>query len=182
MDQSSRISRRRFIGMSATGAGYLWLSGCYNLPPSAYYILTKEEATLLDALADQIIPPDEFAGGSEAGVTRYIDRQLSGFYNEHLGMYRICLKSLDETSRDIYGSVFSDLAFDKQFEFLTDIEKGRYNETDWHGYRPSDFFGTLRNHCLQGYYGSPRHGGNKNHISYRMMKLDYPFLVGRNHH
>jgi gluconate 2-dehydrogenase gamma chain len=31
-----------------------------------------------------------------------------------------------------------------------------------------------------GFYGSPRHGGNKDYISYRMLGLDYPLIIGRN--
>jgi gluconate 2-dehydrogenase gamma chain len=77
---------------------------------------------------------------------------------------------------------FTSLDLDTQFEYLTDIESGKYNEMDWDGYTPSSFFSTLRDHCLQGYYGSPRHGGNKNYVSYRMMKLDYPLIIGRNVH
>ncbi|MGF1585108.1 MAG: gluconate 2-dehydrogenase subunit 3 family protein [Bacteroidales bacterium] len=181
MNQRS-ISRRNFIRLSATGAGCMFMAGCYNLPKSSRFILTYEEANILDALADQIIPPDEFAGGRDAGVTNFIDKQLAGFYNEHTEMYRSCLKGLDTTAREVFGKGFTELEFNTQFEYLTDIESGKFNSADWNGNTPSSFFNTLRNHCLQGYYGSPRHGGNKDHVSYRMMKLDYPFLVGRNHH
>lgn len=177
-----KISRRNFIRMSAVGAGCLCLSSCFNNGYSRYYIITSEESEIIDALADQIIPPDDFAGGSEAGVTNYIDRQLAGFYREHLPMYRACLKGLDETCRRIYGKGFTALDAETGFQFLKDIENGQYNEEDWQGHRPSAFFGMLRNHCLQGFYGSPRHGGNENYVSYQMMRLDYPLIIGRNVH
>ena len=176
------ISRRNFIKMSTVGAGCLCLTGCYTLPESYHYILTAKESEILDALADQIIPPDEFAGGKDAGVTNYIDKQLAGFYSEHTDMYKKCLDALNKTCVEIYGKEFTALDFKTQFEYLTDIENGKYNERDWNGYTASSFFGTLRDHCLQGYYGSPRHGGNKNYVSYRMMKLDYPLIIGRNVH
>ena len=35
-------------------------------------------------------------------------------------------------------------------------------------------------HSMQGFYGPPRHGGNKNYISYKIMDLDYPYVVGQN--
>jgi gluconate 2-dehydrogenase gamma chain len=41
------------------------------------------------------------------------------------------------------------------------------------------FFRLLRQHTMQGYYGSPRHGGNKDAVSYRMLGLDFPLLRGR---
>jgi gluconate 2-dehydrogenase gamma chain len=42
-----------------------------------------------------------------------------------------------------------------------------------------DFFNLVRSHTLQGYYGSPRHGGNRNAVSWRMLGLDEPPLRGR---
>jgi gluconate 2-dehydrogenase gamma chain len=33
---------------------------------------------------------------------------------------------------------------------------------------------------MQGFYGSPRHGGNRDYVSYKMMKLDYPHVIGQN--
>jgi gluconate 2-dehydrogenase gamma chain len=37
----------------------------------------------------------------------------------------------------------------------------------------------LRNHTLEGYYGSPRHGGNRNAVSWRMLGLTEPPVRGR---
>ena len=176
------ISRRNFIRISAVGAGGLYVAGCYSPPESYYYILTSQEAELLDALADQIIPPDDFAGGKEAGVTNFIDQQLAGFYSEHTEMYKKCLHSLDQTCMEVYGKGFIDLQIEKQFEYLRDIQTGKYNDHDWGKFTASSFFGTLRAHCMQGYYGSPRHGGNKDYVSYRLIGLTYPLINGRNVH
>jgi gluconate 2-dehydrogenase gamma chain len=33
---------------------------------------------------------------------------------------------------------------------------------------------------MQSYYGSSRHGGNKNNTSYKMLQLDYPVIIGQN--
>jgi gluconate 2-dehydrogenase gamma chain len=41
------------------------------------------------------------------------------------------------------------------------------------------FFDLVRNHTMQGYYGSPRHGGNRDAISWRMLGLDEPPVRGR---
>ena len=37
----------------------------------------------------------------------------------------------------------------------------------------------MRNHTLEGYYGSPRHGGNRDAVSWRMLGLAEPPLRGR---
>ena len=47
-------------------------------------------------------------------------------------------------------------------------------ERDHHG-----FFEMVRNHTLEGYYGSPRHGGNRDEVSWKMLGLDDPPLLGR---
>jgi gluconate 2-dehydrogenase gamma chain len=33
---------------------------------------------------------------------------------------------------------------------------------------------------MQGFYGSPRHGGNRNYVSYKMLGLEYPVVMGQN--
>jgi gluconate 2-dehydrogenase gamma chain len=33
---------------------------------------------------------------------------------------------------------------------------------------------------MQGYYGSPIHGGNKDYMSFDMLGLDYPLNIGQN--
>jgi gluconate 2-dehydrogenase gamma chain len=38
----------------------------------------------------------------------------------------------------------------------------------------------VRQHSLQGFYGSPGHGGNREYISYRMLGIDYPKVIGQN--
>jgi gluconate 2-dehydrogenase gamma chain len=42
------------------------------------------------------------------------------------------------------------------------------------------FFSMIVQHTMQGFYGSPRHGGNKDYASYKMLGLEYPRVMGRN--
>jgi len=41
-----------------------------------------------------------------------------------------------------------------------------------------EFFELVRRHSLQSYYGSPRHGGNRDAVSWRMLGLAEPPLRG----
>jgi gluconate 2-dehydrogenase gamma chain len=41
------------------------------------------------------------------------------------------------------------------------------------------FFEMVRDHTLEGYYGSPRHGGNRDELSWKMLGLGDPPLLGR---
>jgi len=60
------------------------------------------------------------------------------------------------------------------------MESGLMKENAWAGGFDKEFFGLIRDHTLQSYYGSPIHGGNKNKLSYRMIGLDYPLIIGQN--
>ncbi len=37
-------------------------------------------------------------------------------------------------------------------------------------------------HCMQGFYGSPRHGGNKDYASWRMLGVPVSPVRGRQHY
>lgn len=54
----------------------------------AYTFFTAEEAAFVDAATDRLIPADELGPGArEAGVTVFIDRQLSGAYGSAAKWY-----------------------------------------------------------------------------------------------
>lgn len=173
----NRLSRRTFLKLSATWTGGFWLVGIPVKLPADYKILTREESEIMDALADCIIPPGEFAGGKEAGITNFIDQQIgeNGHLKRDRELYKTCLPALDRGSVDDFGSRFLTLGRQEQTDYLKRMESGRYDESDsagdWHPFKPSRFFGKMRDHCMMGFYGSPEHGGNKNFVSYRMIRF-----------
>ena len=71
-------------------------------------------------------------------------------------------------SRKRFGKDLAELTSPEQFEVVSAIEQ-----------QYLDFFNLVRAHTLQGYYGSPRHGGNRDAVSWRMLGLDEPPLRGR---
>jgi len=46
---------------------------------------------------------------------------------------------------------------------------------------PAAFFGRLRHYTMMGFYGDPRHGGNKDRVSWKMLGLPDPPIRGRRH-
>jgi gluconate 2-dehydrogenase gamma chain len=62
------------------------------------------------------------------------------------------------------------------------MEEGNLPGELWDDVDQQQFFRLVISHTMQGFYGAPRHGGNKNYMSYRMMGLDFPLVVGRNHY
>src|SRR6201995_532906 len=56
--------------------------------PGGYLFFTANEAAVVDAFVDRLIPTDDLGpGAKDAGVTTFIDRQLTGPYGGHAWLY-----------------------------------------------------------------------------------------------
>jgi gluconate 2-dehydrogenase gamma chain len=147
---------------------------------SQWRYFDEEEITLLDALAEQIIPTDDFPGGKWANVSNYIDKQLVSYYRHLQTTYREGLSAFQKTVIQMKGKKFEELPFEEQTPILEKMEKGDFSGDFWKNHPSPDFFEMIRQHSMQGFYGTPVHGGNKEYISYRMLGLDYPNVIGQN--
>ena len=181
MDKDLRISRRNFIKLAALGAGSLSLvAGCAPHKAGDRAALTDDEAGLLGAIADRLIPADAWSGGRENGVVTFIDRQLAGPYRRFTQEYQRGLGAMTATCMERYRKRFESLSAGEQDAFLREMESGSLRDGAWKEKSCRRFFEMLRSHAMQAYYGSPRHGGNPNYASYKMMGIDYPPLIGQN--
>ena len=120
MSDWSSISRRRFIVVSssvAAAASAAFAGGCAGRFQPAL-ALTGPERALVEAVADQIVPPDQDPGGRAAGLADFIDIQLRGPYARFVPAYREGLARLDETSRRLRHESFVHLSFDDQTAVL----------------------------------------------------------------
>lgn len=131
-------------------------------------------------MCEQIIPRDDTPGATDAGVIYYIDRQLLGAHSRHQRTYRLGLESFRKTCRQVYQTSFEKLPFDQQTEALRLLEAGKAPPELWGQQTQQAFFDLVLDHTRQGFYGSPRHGGNRNYVSYQMLGLAYPNLIGQN--
>jgi gluconate 2-dehydrogenase gamma chain len=180
MTGKDKLNRRGFVHLAVLGTGSICLlPGCMK-STYKWRFFTDSEAQLMDALADQIIPPDEWPGGRESGVSNFIDKQLVGPYVRFQLKYRKGFAAIQETCETRYRKKFEDLNWDEQTIFLESMEAGNIKESVWAGGFDKEFFSMVRDHSMQAYYGSSRHGGNKNNVSYKMLKLDYPLIIGQN--
>ena len=75
MDDPYAVDRRGFLktGAVAAAASAVACGG----PAGRWRALTEEEAEILAAACDRIVPPDEDPGAAEAGVVTFVDRQLA---------------------------------------------------------------------------------------------------------
>jgi hypothetical protein len=69
----------------------LFVSGC-GLPQRRWRFFSDDEAALVEAVTEQIIPADQDPGAKEAGVVYFIDKQLAGRYAKHQEAFRIAVQ------------------------------------------------------------------------------------------
>ncbi len=111
----------------------------------------------------------------------FVDRQLATRRKKERPRWQAGLRGLDATARRRHGKRFAELAFEAQTAVLQDVEKGAVEAADWADIDPADFFRLLREHTMMGFYGDPRHGGNKDRVSWRMLGVPDPPIRGRLH-
>jgi len=176
------MNRRLFIGVLGAGAaGLTLLARCGKiLPQSNWRFFTNEEALIIEAMCDQIIPADQDPGAKEAHVVNFIDKQLVRYYKHHQNAYRIGISGIKETSILEFDKSFEMLSFEQQYQIMELLESGKAKGDIWSKNSSSSFFELVRDHTMQGYYGSPKHGGNKNYVSYKMLGIDSPIIIGQN--
>lgn len=179
-----KLDRRTFLRTGAAGFGSIMLMpSCITRVNSTWRFFSDEEASCLIDLCEQIIPADEHGGGAtEAGVIHYIDRQLVAVFSYDQLIYQQGISALQISCLDLHGLRFEELDPDTQQKLCESMEKGDLPAEYWAEVDQSRFFSLLVSHTMQGFYGSPRHGGNKDYMSYQMMGLDFPLVVGRNHY
>ena len=86
MAEGNKLSRRDFIKISTLSAGALAVAAggvrliesfsTAHRPGTLFF--TGTEYKLVEAIAEQIIPADNWPGGKDAGVANFIDLQLTG--------------------------------------------------------------------------------------------------------
>ncbi len=174
-----RLPRRQFLKGAAVAGCASLLPACGKLP-GRWRFFTEAEAATLSAICEQIIPSDQDPGAIAAGVPNFIDRQLTLAYKRHQQAYRTGLAGTQETSQAMFGSGFETLNWDNQTAVLKALEAGKAVGRTWESQSSRVFFQLVRDHTMQGFYGSPRHGGNRDYVSYKMLGIDYPQVIGQN--
>ncbi len=142
--------------------------GCKTGRQRDWDFLSDAQARTLAAICDQIVPANDFPSASQAGVLTYIDKQLVRHYRRHRDAYWDGLERAETLSRARFGRALAELPMDRQLEVVSAMEQ-----------QDRAFFELVREHTLESYYGSPRHGGNRDAVSWRMLGLDVPPLRGR---
>jgi gluconate 2-dehydrogenase gamma chain len=128
--------------------------------------MNVEQRKILDAFIDRIIPKDELGPGAvECGVGDYIDRCLADYLAAEKPLFLDGLASLDVFALRTQGIAFASLTADKQDAVLTAIDNNQAPNL-------RGFFNRVRRLTLEGMFGDPVYGGNKNFAGWDLIR--YP--------
>ena len=127
--------------------------------------LTPRQARFVDAIAARIFPTTDAPGAVEAGAVFYIDRALAGPYARWLPRYVRGLRALNGHAKRQFGKSFEKLNGEQQDLVLSDLEAGKIAELR----NGSEFFEVLRAHVLEGVFGEPSYGGNREMIGWKLV-------------
>ena len=161
------MNRRRFLQTGAAAAAALSVTSCSN-SRTKWRFFTDLEGRTLGALCDQIVPPDDYPGAAAAGAVEFLDRQLLRPYRKHRAAYRDGLARTDQLSLSRFGHPFAELSSVQRNDIAHSLETHQ-----------REFFELVLNHTMQSFYGSPRHGGNRDAVSWRMLGIPDPPVRGR---
>ncbi len=157
----------------------------------AYTFFTREEAAFVEAAVDRLKPADELGPGArEAGVSVFIDRQLSGAYGTGAKwymqgpwgesvpeqgyqrpltpqqLYRLCIAKLDEVCRSRHDERCEHLTREQQEALLKEMEQGALPLAD---VPVAEFFSMLLTNTMEGFFSDPVYGGNRDKVGWRLV-------------
>ena len=164
----------------------------------AYLFFKPHEVRFVDAAVARIIPADDLGpGAKEAGVTRFIDRQLASPWGTssrqyRLGpwqpgsprqgnqsplipqeIYRYGIQDMDRYCLKEKGQSFEFLSADVQEALLKAMESG---QIELNTISCKKFFSLLHKNTIEGFFSDPMHGGNHNKIGWRL--IGFPGVAG----
>src|SRR3954466_1683443 len=188
-----------------------WAAGTTDRPDRidespGYRFLEPAEAAFIEAAVARLIPDDGTGPGAiEAGVPRFIDRQLAGPYGagDHFYLrppfpkgaptqgwqmgapaqvYRTAIAQVNRWAADAHGRAFAELDASTQDEALKTLEKGDADLKG--GVDGKAFFALLLQNTTEGYFADPIYGGNRDMGAWRMIgipgaRYDYRAFVAR---
>jgi gluconate 2-dehydrogenase gamma chain len=136
--------------------------------------LSEPQLRLLAAIVDRIIPKDDLSpSASECGVTEYINRSLGDYLAGEKPAFVEGLEMTDAFAHRTQGTAFAELAGEKQDLVLTAMDNGSAD-----GFANARaFFNRVRRLTLEGMFGDPYYGGNRNFAGWDLIRYPGPRLA-----
>jgi gluconate 2-dehydrogenase gamma chain len=151
------ITRRDWVLAAACWADVL----VAQAPSQHFSSFDAGTAAEIEAIAESIIPGDGTPGAREAGVIRFIDRALSGYEKDKREIYRNGLADLQTKRAELFpgSTTIAGLSGDQRTALLKPVEG-------------TEFFRLVRMHTILGFFGHPKHGGNRDAVGFKLLGME----------
>jgi gluconate 2-dehydrogenase gamma chain len=172
-----------------------------SIDQNAYAYLTQPEVRFLDAAVARLIPADNLgAGAKEAGVTCFIDRQLTSSWGNHgrnyrMGpwregtpqqgfqsrltpqeIYRAAIREIDMHCIKQHAKAFCFLSIQVQDEILHALDEGKI---ELPSLSSKMFFDLLLRNTEEGFFADPMYGGNRDKVGWKL--IGFPGVAAGNY-
>jgi gluconate 2-dehydrogenase gamma chain len=129
--------------------------------PAKYHLLAAGDVADVEALTSQIVPSDDTPGAREAGATIFIDRALGSFLAHWRESFMEGLRDFQAASRAMFPEApsFAALSPGQQIDFLRTVDA-------------TPFFDQARTLTLCGMFTSPKYGGNRDGIGWKLIGFE----------
>jgi gluconate 2-dehydrogenase gamma chain len=162
-----------------------------------YTFLTPPEAAFVEAFVDVLVPADELTpSGTDLGLATFIDRQLAGAWGKGDRLYqqgpwakgapgqgyqlpltpaeffRAGIAEINKHCKQEYGKEFDRLSPADRQKVLEALDKSTIVLDRLSG---KQFFEVVYQATMEGLFGDPIYGGNKNKAGWKM--IGYPGVI-----
>jgi len=151
------ITRRDWVFAAACWADLLRAQP--QAPRFAYF--DPATAAGIEAIAETIIPADGTPGARDTGVIWFIDRALAGRDQDKRATYRQGLSDVEAKRTALFpgSSTIAELTLAQRTALLKLVED-------------TEFFRLVRLHTILGFFGHPKHGGNRDFASLKLLGIE----------
>jgi gluconate 2-dehydrogenase gamma chain len=174
-DKAGDISRRAVIASAAIiPVAALTAVAQSTATKPAERALSDTQLRVLAAFVDRLIPKDELGpSASQSGVPEYINGALGDYLAGEKPAFIEGLQATDALAHRAHDRAFFDLTHDQQDALLTSMENGSAP-----GFSNAQaFFNRARRLTMEGMFGDPFYGGNKNFAGWDLIRYPGPRLA-----
>ncbi len=146
------------LGFAATSPLLLHvLQGCspqktLNWQP---LLFSKEQAILISAIVDQILPRTDTPGALDVGVDAFVDKMVAEVYTQSAkNLFLSGLNKFDQDSKERKGKLFSDLDSETKYDYLYSIDSQLQGLSYTTSPDEKPFFLMIKELTLLGYFTS----------------------------
>lgn len=174
-DKAGGLSRRAVIaGAAIIPVAALTAAAQPSATKPAERALSDTQLRLLAAFVDRLIPKDELGpSASASGVPEYINGALGDYLAGEKTAFSEGLQATDALAHRSHDRAFVDLTHDQQDALLTSME----NDTAPGFPNARAFFNRARRLTMEGMFGDPFYGGNKNFAGWDLIRYPGPRLA-----